>query len=70
MIQMIADSSGNNIPASNASTQAGAVNVRRKLSSIFQRPIAGIASRFGSSLIAGPRPNIQGRSCQSPRAHR
>ena len=38
---------------------AGADSVRRRLSSIFQRPITGIPLR-----------RIHGSSCQSPRAHR
>ena len=40
----------------------GAERVRRKLSSIFQRPI------MGNPLPRNPK--IQGNNCQSPRAHR
>ena len=37
------------IPPASARTAAGADSVRRRLSSIFQRPIAGMAPRFRSS---------------------
>ena len=43
---------------------------RRRLSSIFQRPIAGTLPRGRRSALCGPRPRIQGSSCQSPRAQR
>ena len=53
---------GNAQDKTSTSSAAGAESVRRKLSNIFQRPIA---------VISRPRdPNIQGRSCQSPRAQR
>ena len=45
--------SGSANPASSDSMQAGADNVRRRLSSIFQRPIAGTASR--GAIGAGDR---------------
>jgi len=41
---------------------AGAESVRRRLSNIFQRPMAGIRPL--------PRSNIHGSNCQSPRAQR
>ena len=41
-----------------------------ELSSIFHRPIAGMALRVRSALTIGPRPNIHGSNCQSPRAQR
>ena len=65
-----AAANGNAHPASKASTQAGADSVRRRLSSIFQRPIAGMALRVRSVPATGPRPNIHGSNCQSPRAQR
>ncbi len=61
-VQTSADSNGSVQPIAKARTQAGALSVRRKLSIIFQRPIRG-----SSPLPAKPR--IQGKSCQSPRAH-
>ena len=52
-------------PANNAIMLDGAVRLRRRLSSIFQRPVTGTEVRFFP-----PGPKIQGKSCQSPRAHR
>ena len=52
---------GNASPASNDSMQVGADKVRRRLSSIFQRPIAGTPA---------PRLSSHGSNCQSPRAQR
>jgi hypothetical protein len=46
-------------PATRERNAAGGDSVLLRLSSIFQRPMKGT-----------PRPKIQGRSCQSPRAHR
>ncbi len=57
-------------PAIKASMQAGADNVRRRLSNIFQRPIAGMASRTRSAPPIGPWPTSHGSNCQSPRAQR
>ncbi len=57
-------------PASKAMTLAGADNVRRRLSSIFQRPISGSALEPRLPRDASPRPKIQGSNCQSPRAQR
>ena len=56
-------------PAGPART-AGADSVRRRLSSIFQRPIAGIARARRSAPASRPRPKIHGSNCQSPRAQR
>ena len=58
-IHTAGDVAGNVHAAISVSTAAGADNVRRRLSSIFQRPITGIGAR-----------KIHGSSCQSPRAHR
>ena len=49
-------------PTASVSSAAGADSVRRRLSSIFQRPMAGIER--------DPEAKIHGSSCQSPRAHR
>ena len=57
-------------PTSNAATAAGAERVRRRLSTIFHRPITGIRLLEGLRAAASRRPKIQGRSCQSPRAQR
>ena len=65
-----AAANGNTNPASKANMQAGADNVRRRLSSILQRPIAGMAPRVRSVPATGPRPKIHGSNCQSPRAQR
>ena len=52
---------GNVHPASKARTAAGADSVRRRLSSIFQRPIAGIAQLRPVDLpTIGQRPKIHG----------
>ena len=69
-VQIAAASNDKVHPTSKARTAAGAESVRRRLSTIFQRPIAGMAPRFRSSLTTGPRPKIQGSNCQSPRAQR
>ena len=57
-------------PASNESMRAGADTVRRRLSRIFQRPIAGTTPRVRSVPVFGPRPDSHGSNCQSPRAQR
>ena len=57
-------------PASRVRNMHGAESVRRRLSIIFQRLIAGIEILRRSSFERPPRPKIQGRSCQSPRAQR
>ena len=59
---------GSSQPATRVSKAAGADRVRRRLSSIFQRPTSGIQVGRGRRADA-PR-SIQGRSCQSPRAQR
>ena len=48
---------------------AGANRVRRRLSRIFHRPIAGMTNGFGFPGRE-PHPKRKGRSCQSPRAQR
>ena len=53
-----------------ATTPAGADNVRRRLSSIFHRPMSGSVPLPRSSPAASPLPSIQGSSCQSPRDQR
>jgi hypothetical protein len=64
------DPGNNSQPATIVKNAAGDDKLRRRLSSIFHRPIAGIATgrrRFDR----GWRPlKIQGKSCQSPRAQR
>ena len=66
-----AASNGSAQPASNARTQVRGVTDRRRLSTIFQRPLAGI---FAGMCRVFPRsalqPRIQGSNCQSPRAQR
>ncbi len=57
-------------PANKANMHAGADSVRRRLSSIFHRPIAGIGPRSRSVPAVGPRPQTHGSNCQSPRAQR
>ena len=69
-VQRSAERSGKVQPASNARTAAGAESVRRRLSSIFQRPTAGRTLDVEPPDRNGPRPKIQGSNCQSPRAHR
>ena len=60
---------GNSQPAAMVKNMAGAESVRRKLSIIFQRLIAGIEIlRPLWELL--PNPRIQGSNCQSPRAQR
>ena len=51
-------------------TASGAESVRRRLSIIFQRPIAGRDRRASRRCASRARPRIHGRSCQSPRAQR
>ena len=54
-----------------ASRQVIGDDVRRRLSTIFQRPLAGIiADRFRASPRRTLHPRIQGNNCQSPRAQR
>jgi hypothetical protein len=55
--------------ATSASTEAGAETDRRRLSSIFQRPMAGTSAR-SARLRRGPEPRIHGSNCQSPRVQR
>ncbi len=57
-------------PTTNVRNIAGAESVRRRLSIIFHRLIAGIVYWRRCSGGSPPFPKIQGRSCQSPRAHR
>ena len=57
------------MPASSVANVAGARRLRRRLSSIFQRPIErDRAADVASGARPGPR--IQGSSCQSPRTQR
>ncbi len=65
--QMRQAAGGSAQPAISASTVTGADSVRRRLSSIFQRPSSVAAA--GLPLLAGGW-NSQPRSCQSPRAQR
>ena len=53
-------------PANMAKTRDGADSVRLRLSSIFQRPMAGTLPL----VPLGPSPKTQGNSCQSPRSQR
>jgi len=69
-VQRTAASNGNVHPASKARTAAGADSVRRRLSIIFQRPIAGMAPPAILVAVVGARPKIHGTSCQSPLAQR
>ena len=64
------DTCGTIHPANMSSSMQGAESVRRRLSSIFQRLIAGIETLRRSSLESPPCPKIHGKSCQSPRAQR
>ena len=52
-------------PAISARTHIGAVRLRRRLSSILNRPVIGTAA-----MGPRPKPNIHCNSCQSPRAQR
>ena len=67
-VQLSAAGSGSSQPANSAMTMAGAESVRRRLSSIFQRPSSG--SDLRPRRVASPRPKIHGSNCQSPRAQR
>ena len=69
-VQTSAAGSGSVQPASSATIAAGGDNVRRRLSNIFQRPIAGRLLRSARSPCPCTRPRIHGSSCQSPRAQR
>src|SRR6202041_1855251 len=57
------DTWGINHPATISSNMHGAESVRRKLSIIFQRLIAGIETLRRSSFESPPRPKIHGNSC-------
>jgi hypothetical protein len=59
-------------PATSAARLAGADSERRRLSSIFHRPMSGIrpCPRLCVAAPASLRPKIQGSSCQSPRTQR
>ena len=57
-------------PTTMVKNMAGAESVRRRLSIIFQRLIAGIEIWPRSLWELLPKPKIQGSSCQSPRAQR
>ena len=65
-----AETDGSVHAATSVATASGADRVRRRLSSIFQRAIAGIAVRSRRPASSCARPRIHGRSCQSPRAQR
>src|SRR5580658_9464838 len=64
------DTCGTSHPVIMTSSMNGAESVRRRLSSIFQRLIAGIEILRRSSFDRPPRPKIHGSNCQSPRAQR
>ena len=57
-------------PASSARIAAGADSERRRLSNIFQRPIAGTKRALLRAPVPVARPSIHGSNCQSPRAQR
>ena len=69
-VQTSAAGSGRVHPASSATNAAGADKVRRRLSNIFQKPIAVTALEASCVRLPFTRPSIQGSSCQSPRAQR
>ena len=67
------ETSGTSHPASSVRNMHGAERVRRRLSIIFQRLIAGIvnlAAVFVAGDVPARCPKIHGKSCQSPRAQR
>src|SRR5258706_10270179 len=68
--KMGGDVNGNIHPATKVKNAAGAVSVRRRLSSIFQRFIGEIDARTRAPHVFCARPKIQGSNCQSPRAQR
>jgi RND family efflux transporter MFP subunit len=66
-----AGTAGRKSHATRASTKAaGAVRLRRRLSSIFQRPSRRMRTTCFPPEVLSAWPRIQGRSCQSPRTHR
>ena len=70
-VQMTAASNGRSQPAKRASRQVIGEDVRRRLSTIFQRPLAGIAAdRVRALPSRTSHPRIHGNNCQSPRAQR
>ena len=69
-VQTTAACRGSVHPAIKAATLAGADSERRRLSSIFQRPISGSARLPRAPVAASPRPRIHDNSCQSPRTQR
>ncbi len=59
-------------PATSAARLAGADSERRRLSSIFHKPINGMRA-WPRPCVAAPtsrRPKIHGNNCQSPRTQR
>ena len=56
-------------PAMSSASSAGATRLRRRLSRIFQRPIAVSGLRLRPRRD-GTNGNSQNRICQSPRTHR
>ena len=70
LVHIHGEITGTSHPTTKVRNMQGAERVRRRLSSIFQRLIAGIFMFLRSSLDKPPRPKIQGSSCQSPRAQR
>ena len=70
VVQITGEANGSVHPAIKVRKAAGADSVRRRLSSIFQRPIKGIEVRIRSPLASFACPMIHGSNCQSPRAQR
>ena len=69
-VQTSAAEGGRVHPANSATIAAGADRVRRRLSNIFQKPIAVRGLALPRVTRPFTRPSIQGSSCQSPRAQR
>ena len=70
VVQITGEANGSVHPAIKVKNAAGADNVRRRLSSIFQRLIDGIWVRIRRPLVPRTCPMIHGSNCQSPRAQR
>src|ERR1700732_690597 len=70
LVQSQGEMTGTSQPTTKVRNVQGAERVRRKLSIIFHRLMAGIFTLLRSSFDKSPCPKIQGSSCQSPRAHR
>ena len=70
VVQIKGEANGSVQPAIKVRKAAGANSVRRRLSSIFHRPIRGIGARIAIAAASRACPMIHGSNCQSPRAQR